>query len=168
MPESTYRDLIFALQKNGTPCILDTDNDALKHGIEAKPFMIKPNEYEMQRLLGRTLGSVQSYLDAAVQLVRNGIRVVVVSLGARGALFVRDGEAIHVTTPKVPIRSKVGAGDSLIGGFVYALAKGDSFERAAATGVAASTSAVMKKGTKLCDRRDIPGLLRRVRVRRLY
>ncbi len=162
MKLSTYRDFIFKLQKDGVPCLLDTDNEALKLGIQAKPFIIKPNEYEMNRLMGQRLESVTDYLGAARSLVRQGTRIVIVSLGARGALFVTEKEAFHVLTPEISVKSKVGAGDSLIGGFLVGLHKKLSLKEAARLGVAASTSAVMWEAPRLCFRRDIPGLLKRI------
>ena len=167
MKNSTYRRFILALQKNGVPCVLDTDNEALRSGIEAKPFLIKPNEYEMERLMERRLKSISDYLGSARILVRGGIRIVIVSLGGKGALFVTDKESFHVTTPHVLVKSKVGAGDSLIGGFLLGLARNLTLKEAARLGVAASTSAVMREAPRLCLRRDIPGLIQRVAIRDL-
>ncbi|MGH7198438.1 MAG: 1-phosphofructokinase family hexose kinase [Candidatus Omnitrophota bacterium] len=167
MKPSTYGTFIGALQRSGTPCILDTDNESLKLGIEAKPFMIKPNEYEMERLVGRRFRGVKDYAEAARTLVRKGIRVVVVSLGKKGALFVTDTRTLHVLTPSVPVRSKVGAGDSLIAGFALGLLRNMNLEEAARLGVAASTSAVMREAPRLCLRSDIQKLLPRVAIRTL-
>lgn len=161
----SYKKIIQVLQRNGTPCILDADNEALKKGIEAKPFMIKPNEFEMQRLLNKKLESFSDYYKGAKELVRQGIQIVVVSLGPRGALFVTECESFHVTTPKVKVRSKVGAGDSLIGGFVLGLWRKMPLREAARLGVAASTSAVLTEGTRLCRREDIPKLLPRIHAK---
>ena len=112
MDPAIYRGLIRTLQKNGTPCVLDTDDEALQYGVEAKPFMIKPNEYEMQRLCGKSLSSPEDYLLAARHWVRAGIGLVVVSLGPKGALFANAEEAFHALAPRVEVTSKVGAGDS--------------------------------------------------------
>ena len=159
--------MIAELQKNGVPCILDTDNEALKLGIKARPFMIKPNEYEIERLIGHSLKTVQGYFKAARSLVRRGIRIVVVSLGKKGALFVTENDSFHVLTPNVPVTSKVGAGDSLIGGFALGLYRKMGLREAARFGVAASTSAVMREAPRLCSRKDIPHLLPRIRLRSL-
>lgn len=167
MPPSTYREIVAVLQRNGTRCILDTDNEALKMGIEAKPFMVKPNEYEMQRLMNVDLRTIPQYLKAARCLVAKGVEVVVVSLGKRGALFVTAKDAFHVTTPPVSVKSKVGAGDSLIGGFAVGLLRKMELRAAARFGVAASTSAVMTEGLRLCRREDIPRLMPKIKVRSL-
>ena len=167
MNEDTYKKFILTLQKSGTPCVLDTDNEALRLGVEAKPFMIKPNEYEMERLFRRRMKSQREYLEAAKSLVERGIRVVVVSLAKRGALFVTREEAFYVSTPQVAVRSHLGAGDSLIGGFLLGLRKRMSLREAARLGVAASTSAVMREAPRLCLKSDIPRLLPRIAIRPL-
>lgn len=165
MPATTYRDIMTRLQKRGAPCILDTDNDALRYGIEARPFMIKPNEFEMRRLTGKPLSEIPDYLAEARKLVKKGVRIVVVSMAARGAIFVTEKEAFHVNTPAVAVKTHVGAGDSLIGGFATGLLKGLPVREAARLGVAASTSAIMTGGSSYCCRADIPKLLPRIRAK---
>ncbi|OGW91546.1 MAG: hypothetical protein A3D28_04735 [Omnitrophica bacterium RIFCSPHIGHO2_02_FULL_63_14] len=164
MRPDAYARIIRALRRQGGRCILDTDDESLRLGILAGPFMIKPNEYEMRRLTGRRLESIGDYLRAARAVVRRGVGIVIVSLAARGALFVTAKDAFHVSTPRVPIKSRVGAGDSLIGGFALGLERRLGLREAARLGVAASTSAVMTEGTRLCRRSDIPKLLSRVKI----
>lgn len=167
MKPSTYRTFVSALQRNGTPCILDTDNEALKLGIEAKPFMIKPNEHEMERLIGWPLKTIKDHTRAAQALVRKGVGLVVVSLGKRGALFVTEQQVFHLSTPQVAVKSKVGAGDSLIGGLALGLLRNLPLREAARLGVAASTSAVMREAPRLCLRSDIRKLLPRIAIKTL-
>ena len=102
--------------------------------------------------------------DAAHALIdRGNVRVVLVSLGRGGALLV-TAEGTHcLGAPPVPLRSKVGAGDSMVGGVVTALAKGWSVLDAARFGVAAGAAAVMTAGTELCRREDTERLYAEVR-----
>lgn len=167
MNPSTYKHLVEMLQKNGTPCVLDADNEALALGIQAKPFMIKPNEHEIERLMGTKFKNLKSYFKAACDLNGRGIKIVVISLGEKGALFVKDHDGFYIPGLKVRVKSKVGAGDSLIGGLMLGLSKRWSFEKAAALGVAASTSAVMREAPRLCLKSDIPGLLKRIVIKRM-
>ncbi len=166
MGPDIYEKFILALQKAGTPCVLDADDPYLSHGVKAGPCIIKPNEFEMQRLTGQKLSKVSDYRAAAAGLVRKGIRIVIVSLGAKGALFVSKDEAFQILGIPVPVKSKVGAGDSLLGGFALGLFRNMSLEKAAALGIAASTSAVMREAPRLCRRSDIPTLLSKIRIRR--
>ncbi len=163
MPASTYGSLIRCLQKRGVPCVLDTDNEALKIGVKAGPYMIKPNEHELERLIGLKTRSTKDRLKAARYLLEShGIRIVIISLGADGALFVTHEESFHATAPAVKVRSKVGAGDSLIGGVLWSLSKRMTLKEAARVGIAASTSAVMREAPRLCHKTDIARLTRRV------
>ncbi len=166
MDPTIYQRYVAALQTAGTPCILDADNEYLRHAVKAGPCIIKPNEFEVQRLVGQKLTKVADYRRAAVSLVSSGIRIVVVSLGAEGALFVSKNEAFQILGISVPVKSKVGAGDSLLGGLALGLYRKMSLEKAAALGVAASTSTVMREAPRLCLRSDIPALLKRVKIRR--
>ncbi len=163
IPPSTYGSLIRCLQKRGVPCVLDTDNEGLKIGVKAGPFMIKPNEHELERLMGRRTRSSKERLKAARYLLAaHGIHIVIVSLGADGALFVTRDEAFHASAPVVRVRSKVGAGDSLIGGVLSSLIKRMTLREAARVGIAASTSAVMREAPRLCHKADIARLTRKV------
>ena len=140
----------------------------MKAGLGASPYMIKPNEFELERLMGRKTRSMKERLRAARYLLETyGIRLVIVSLGVDGALFVTDEEAFHATAPVVRVRSKVGAGDSLIGGVLWALLKRMTLKEGAKIGIAASTSAVMREAPRLCHKADIAGLTRRVVIRDL-
>ncbi len=166
-PPSTYQKFVLALQKSGTPCILDTDDEALKLGVRARPFMIKPNEYEIARLLGRRFHGLGDYFEAGRQLVREGVRIVVISLAEKGALYVTREKAFHVQVPDVRATSKLGAGDSLIGGLALGLSRKKSLEEAARLAAAASVSAVLREAPRLCRRSDIPKLLKRIRIKQL-
>ena len=168
MRPTVYRRLVQRLQKNGTPCVLDTDDQALKYGVEARPFMIKPNEYEMQRLCGRRLRSLEDYVLSARHWVRQGIGLVVVSLGDKGALFADARQVFHAEPPRgIEAHSKVGAGDSLIGGVLLGLTRKMELKEAARWGIAAASSAVMREAPRLCRKSDIPGLIRKVKIRHL-
>ncbi len=167
MAPTAYRELIETLQGAGTPCVLDADDKPFKEGVKAKPFMIKPNEFEMQRLCGKRLHGLKDHARAAAKLVDRGIRIVVVSLAAKGALFVTKEGALHILPPDVEVRSQLGAGDSLIGGVLQALEGKKTLEQAARQGIAASVSAVMREAPRLCLKSDIPALLKRLRVHKI-
>ncbi len=167
MAPTVYRELIEALQRTGASCVLDADNKPLKEGMRAKPFMIKPNEFEMQRLCGMKLRTLKEYAREAAKFVKSGIQVVVVSLGPKGALFVNQSQALHILPPDVEVRSQLGAGDSLIGGLLRGFQSRLPFVDAAKLGVAASVSTVMREAPRLCRRSDIPHLLKRLRVQEI-
>lgn len=161
-----YRIMKLLKRRTGVSCVVDTDGEALRWGVQAQPFLIKPNEFEFERLMGRSYKSVGAYARAAQDLVRRGIRIVVVSLGAQGAVFASEEKTFFIPSIRVKVRSKVGAGDSLIAGLLLALQRGQTFEEAARLGMAASHSAVMREAPRLCLHTDIPRLLGRFHIRR--
>ncbi|MBI3996438.1 MAG: 1-phosphofructokinase [Candidatus Omnitrophica bacterium] len=167
VPEDFYAKLITTLQQRGMKCLLDADDEVLKLGLQAKPYLIKPNEHEFARLMGRSLPDEQAMVGAARQLVQEGVQVVAITLGRRGALIVSQDAALHVTSPDVEVKSKVGAGDSFLAGFVFALSQGQPLESAMRLGTAAGTAAVMHEGTQLCRREDVERLLGQIIVKSL-
>lgn len=164
VPEDFYARLIMLLQAQGAKCLLDADDEALKIGLQAKPYLIKPNEHELMRLVGRSLPDEQAMIRAAQQLVQEGIQVVAITLGRKGALIVSQEAVLRVTSPDVEVKSKVGAGDSFLAGFVFALSQGQSLELAVRLGTAAGTAAVMHEGTQLCRREDVERLVDRITI----
>ena len=92
-------------------------------------------------------------------MVKNGrCEVLVISLGAAGALMISKEISERILPPAVPIISKVGAGDSMVAGIVLSLARGKPLRESVLFGVAAGTAAVMTPGTELCRREDVERL----------
>src|SRR6266542_3386682 len=162
IPVDFYARLIRDLGRAGARCFLDADDDALRVGIEARPYGIKPNENELARLAGRELRDETQILEAARDVVASGVEIVAVTLGGEGAMVVTTNELVRVRPPTVEVLSKVGAGDAFLAAFVLALSRGEPLEEAARLGVAAGTVAVIHEGTQLCRKEDVERLLPRV------
>lgn len=147
-----------------TRVIVDTKRKALLHAIEQGIFLIKPNLHELTEISSLEVRDEDSVERAARELIDKGsVQAVLVSLGRGGALLVTRGDAHRLAAPPVPLKSKVGAGDSMVGGLVTALAKGWSLPEAARFGVAAGAAAVMTEGTELCRREDTERLHGQIR-----
>lgn len=154
-PKNFFARVAEIAKEEGARLVVDTFGEALRWAIRAGVYLVKPNLRELQILAGTEIDE-ESHLEAAAQeLVESGkSEVVVVSLGAAGALLVsKEGKEL-IRSPHVPIRSKVGAGDSMVGGIVMNLARGRSLREAVCFGVAAGAAAVMTAGTELCRRED--------------
>ena len=112
--------------------------------------------HELAGLAGRDIEDDHDLEEIAAGLVEDGkARLVVVSMGSGGAVVVNREGSRHVKAPTVRVRSKVGAGDSMVAGLVLALARGDSDTDATRFGVAAGAAAVLTPGTELCHRDDV-------------
>ena len=160
-PAHTYRELIRALK---VPCILDVGGEALRLGVEAKPFLIKPNHHELAATVGHELHTMEDIQAAAQSFVNRGVRHVVVSLGKDGALYVGEEGCFYAPEIPVEVKSTVGAGDALVGGLLYGLITGGSMREGFRAGAAAGTASVMTEGTQLIIPDDFMRLIQRVQI----
>lgn len=163
LPDDFYTDVVQRCP-SGCRVVVDTSGLPLAKAVEADLFLIKPNIRELSQLAGRELGNDDEIVATARQLIETGkVEVVVVSLGAGGAILVTGDNAENFRSPTVPVRSKIGAGDSMTGGIVMSLSRGDGHRDAVRFGVAAGATAVMTAGTTLCSREDVERLYERMR-----
>lgn len=164
VPADIYQKLILHLRERHTFCVLDADGEQFRLGVAAKPFMIKPNHFELERLIGQKLDSPREVKAAARQLVDEGIEVVIVSLGKEGALAVSGKQSWIAQPPLVAVGSTVGSGDSLVAGFLLKWSEGAPLRECLKYGVAAGTATALTPGTELLRARDLPPIYRKVKV----
>jgi len=166
-PVDSYARLIEAVQARGSRAFLDTSGLALRLGLQACPFGLKPNSQEAGELLGCQLESDEDHLEAARRLQAGGVRVVALSRGARGLVLAMDGWIGMAVPPRLPTRSPVGAGDAALAGLLWAIQEGCPPEEAAARAVACGSAAAMQDGTAMGERSLVEQLLGQVTVTRL-
>lgn len=164
-PPGTYRELIRSL--GGVRCILDVGGNELTLGVEAKPFLIKPNHHELAAALRTELHTMEDIRRGAESFVRAGVEHVVVSMGKDGAMYVGSEGALYAPEVPVEVRSTVGAGDALVGGILYGLTKYGTMREAFRCGAAAGTASVMTEGTQLIEPENFMRLLGQVHVQEL-
>jgi 6-phosphofructokinase 2 len=159
LPDDAYAAVADAAHDIGARAILDTSGAALREARAAGWYLLKPNLRELEQLTGASLVTDDERVEAARDVIARGwCEVVVLSMGASGALLITADRAEHVRTPTVPIESRVGAGDSMVGGLTLALARGHDLDDAVRFGVAAGAAAVRTPGTELCRRDDTESL----------
>ena len=146
---------------------LDADGALLAEGLKAAPYLIKPNDDELSRLAGKKLETLEELTAEGRRLLERGIERVVISLGGRGALYLRKGSTIYAEGLKVPVGSTVGAGDSVVAALAYAEAQGLSEEEAVRLSTAAGAANVMCSGTQAAEREAVEALLPKVHFSRL-
>ena len=166
-PDDFYRTLIHAVDGLGCRCVLDADGDRLKYGLEARPFMIKPNRYELEMMTGSHLESVQEIRDAARQYIDMGVGVVAVSLGAEGALILEGDEALYAPRLNIEVKSTVGAGDSMVAGLVAGFMAENELEDTFRMGMACATARCMTEGYRIVDRTVYKALMDMVTIERI-
>lgn len=163
----TYRKLVTVAQEAGARVVLDSDGEPMRRGMQAVPFMIKPNRAEARRLVDVQIESLDDAVRALGLLVETGIELVVISMGARGAVAGFQGSVWHAVPPEVKVVSTIGSGDSMVAGIAHVLSRGGSVEEALSWGTAAGAATAMTDGTEICKRPQVLELLDKARVEQL-
>ena len=163
VPDDIFARLATISKKKNLKLVVDTSKAALKHAADAGVFMLKPNLNELSSLVGRKELSIHEVEAAAKEIIeKKYCEVLVVSLGEKGAVLFSQNKELKVFPPKVEKKSTVGAGDSMVAGFVLSLSEGKNFEDALKYGVACGTAATMHPGTGLCNKKDADALYQRI------
>jgi len=144
---------------------LDVDDEALRLGIGAQPNIIKPNIHELSGLVGKELKDLEEIVAAARDINRQGVEIVLVSMGARGMLLVSHGHEYLAVPPEVKVESTIGAGDSSVAGFISGLVKGKDLKECLIYAVAAGTATTLHQGTALCQKEDFLMLVPQVKLK---
>jgi 6-phosphofructokinase 2 len=154
-PADFYGRLAHVGRELGARVVIDTSGDPLRLALEERVFMIKPNIRELNMLTGRELKDEAEQELVVMDIIgRAQSEIVVVSLGAAGVLLATADGCTRLRAPVVPIQSKVGAGDSMVGAITLRSALGHSIRDSVRYGVAAGAAAVMTPGTQLCSFED--------------
>jgi len=168
LPVESYVKLCSAITSHeGVKLIVDADGQYLNAALQAKPDFIKPNTAELARTLGREINTMEEIHAGALELISRGAKNVAVSMGAKGAVFVNAQQALHVSTPKVPVLGPVGAGDVMVAGIAHSLQNGNNFENLARFAVAAGAASVTIEGTRMASRRMVLSLFGETTVEEL-
>ncbi len=164
LPRDIYARLVERVRDQGGRPVVDARGDLLRLAIEARPFLIKPNRYELEQLVGKPLDGVEKVASEARRLQRSGVETLAVSLGADGLVFVDADNSYHAGAPRVSVDSTVGAGDSMVAGLVTALHRGDVIDAVLRLAVACGAGTVQHPGTELFRAEELPALMQRVTV----
>lgn len=137
LPTTIYRDIMEVLKEKEIQIVVDATRDLLRNVLEYKPFLIKPNHYELAEIFG--LDELKDKNDVAVygkKLQDMGARNVLVSMAGEGAVLVAEnGQVFKAKAPKGKVVNSVGAGDSMVAGFLYGYLTSHSYEEAFRYGV---------------------------------
>ena len=163
VPSDFYARVARLTRERGGRLVLDTAGAAARPALEAGVFLVKPSLREFQHLTGLPDAEESHLVSESRRWIRAGhCEIVVLSLGAAGVLWVSGGAAERLASPTVPVRSTVGAGDSMLAGIVLRLQQGRRLPDAVRFGVAAGAATVMNPGTELCHRADAERLERQM------
>ncbi|WP_114395537.1 1-phosphofructokinase [Oleisolibacter albus] len=164
--DGIYAELVAALAAAGARVVLDASGQPLATALAAPtlPTCVKPNRHELEAWIGRPLTGRADLLDAAARLRARGIGLVVVSLGAGGALFLTGAGAVHAGLPPTQAPSTVGAGDAMVAGLVAGLGAGLSLPDTARLATAFAAGKLGRIGPHLPDKPRLLALAGQVTV----
>ncbi len=166
--EAIYGELTERLRAENARSVVDATGEPLRQVLHHHPFLIKPNRYELEEVLGQAVPDVEAAAEAAWFLHRRrGVHYVCVSLGRDGAILAGPEGVLHGIAPSVRVVSTVGAGDSMVAGLVAAFAQGWSAEEALKLGIACGAGTVEQPGTELFRLDRVEDLIPCVKIRRL-
>lgn len=150
-----YQKIAKIAKQSGAKLIVDTSGEALEKVLETGAYLIKPNVGELAKLIGVDRLEMEEVNDAAKKIIaKGGAEIVVVSLGPQGAVLVTKDIYEFIPAPNVAKRSTVGAGDSMVGGMVWALSQNKTLKEVIRWGVACGSAATMNEGTQLFKAAD--------------
>ena len=164
-PSSFYARMITLARRRNVRTLLHTGGDALSEGIEARPTVVTPNQYEAERLLGRMLLTRTHFLEAAGRIRGMGPESVVLSLGSRGAVGAFANGLVEASPPPVQAISPIGAGDALAAAYTWAVARGAACTDALRWAVAAGTASARLPGMQFATLAEATAIYKQVEVR---
>ena len=162
VPDDFHARVIRMGREAGVRVVLDSSGALLRYGVEAIPWMVKPNRAELAAVFGREPAGREGALEMARRLREKGIEIVVVTLGKQGAIWVSAEGEWFAQPPEVEFVSAVGSGDSMLAAMLYAVIQGMSAPDVLRWGVAAGAANAAVFGAGFCTREQIETLIPKV------
>ena len=159
LAQDTYERLLARLQGKGVRAVVDATRDLLVNVLKYRPFLVKPNNHELGEIVGRRLTTDAEIVAAAAVLQSKGARNVLVSMAGDGALLLDEKGCTHrIGCPKGQVVNSVGAGDSMVAGFVAGYLQSGDYNAALRLGTACGSATAFSLG--LAKKADIDALLK--------
>ena len=145
--ESGFAASLLRIKEKGARIVIDSGSVTVRDVAEIKPYLIKPNLAELSALVGRELDTAERIKAAAAEVAALGAENVLLSMGADGAMLFGSLGEHFIAAPRIEAVSTVGAGDSLLAGFLFAESKGLGIAESLRWAVAAGSAACLREGT---------------------
>lgn len=153
LPDDIYEEILAKLQNKGINFAVDATGDLLLNVLKYKPFLIKPNHHELGEMFNVKLNSKDEIITYAKKLQEIGARNVIISMAGDGAILIEENGEITISdTPKGTLVNSVGAGDSMVGGFLAGIAENKNIKEAFKIGVATGSASAFSEGLATRDK----------------
>lgn len=162
MPRTIYEEIVRIIKGTGAEVIVDAEGELLKTVLEYHPFLIKPNHHELGQFFNKDISSTDDAIFYGKKLVEAGAKNVIVSLAEKGAVYINETSAYTATVPNGEVKSSVGAGDSMVAGFLAQYLKTNDRQAAFQYSVASGSATAFSIG--LCTPEKVEQLLTKVKI----
>ncbi len=152
MPETIYRDIMKFLEEKRVLIAVDATKDLLVNVLPYHPFVIKPNNHELGEIFHVTLTEREDIIHYAKELQKQGARNVLVSMAGNGAILVAEDGSIYTSeAPKGKVLNSVGAGDSMVAGFLYGYLTSGDYKTAFKMGISSGSASAFSENLATKD-----------------
>ncbi len=162
--ESEVDSLISYASECGYKVVIDSEAISAERLISLRPWLIKPNEHELELIVGRPLRDIDDMLAECGKMVENGIEKVILSLGKKGLYLIAKDKKIQAVPPETDEVNTVGAGDTALAGYVYAFLTGMTERECAACAAACGCAVVASKLPYLTDTQKVMDIIEKTKV----
>jgi len=164
--DDIYYKLIKTAEKKGIKTILDADGPLFRNGIKGAPTLIKPNEHELSLHFKEEFKDLKMMIKKAESLLDMGIKMIMLSLGKEGAVFITAAEKYKIEPLKLNVKSTVGAGDAMVAGLAYGLENNFSSVEMLKNAAACSSATLIREGTEMGIKEDVKRLKKSIQIKK--
>lgn len=162
LDQDIYLTIASICEQKNISFVADTSGAALKQLVGSPVMLLKPNHHELGQLFDTAITTKDDAVQYARKLVDEGAQNVIVSMGGNGAVLVDSKQALYANVPQGIVKNSVGAGDSVVAGFLSAITTGKSLEASLRYGVAAGSATAFNDD--LCNKKEVEALLKDIEV----
>lgn len=161
LPEDIYEKIMDRLKDRNIKVVVDATKDLLVNVLKYKPFLIKPNNHELGEIFNKELKTDDEIINCAKELQRMGAQNVLISMAGDGAILIGENGEVHKSNvPKGKVKNSVGAGDSMVAGFIYGYLKNNDLLEALKMGVATGSASAFSD--ELATKDEVDNLLKQL------
>lgn len=161
LPNDIYEQILKRIEPHHVQLIVDATGDILLNTLKYHPLLVKPNQEELEEMFHISIHNEEELIEAAKRLLELGAHNVIVSLGGDGALLVGQGlDSLHLPAPKGKVINTVGAGDSLVAGFIDEYLTSGNIAKAFKKGIATGSASAFSEG--LATLEEVQSLLNKM------
>lgn len=162
LPESTYQELAEICRNNQTEFVVDAEGGLLSKVLPYQPFLIKPNHHELGELFSASVKTCEEAVPFGKKLIEMGAKNVIVSLAGDGAVFINKDRVMFANVPTGKVKNSVGAGDSMVAGFLAEYHRTGNLTEAFRFSVASGSATAFSLG--LCNKESVNELLNQIHI----